>query len=133
MRSPLSSLVISSPFGYRTHPVTGQRQSFHNGVDYKAKMGEPIYAPCDGVVSFSKHPSGGTQIILTNPGGLRLGFAHLSKYAEGLRNGDRVERGQVIGYVGDTGRVTGPHLHFTASVVLNGSKKFFDPTIIPFG
>jgi murein DD-endopeptidase MepM/ murein hydrolase activator NlpD len=126
MRQPLNQMVVTSKFGYRVHPVTKER-SFHNGVDLRARMGDPVFAAISGRVSFSTHKTGGKQLVIQHPGGLRVGYAHLSKYADGLEDGDLVNEGELVAYAGDSGRVTGPHLHFTTSVVLGGSKKFFNP------
>jgi len=127
MKMPLDSMTITCPFGWRTHPVTHKRQ-FHNGIDLRAKVGTTVYAPFPGVVRFSHSDSGGNQLILTHPGGLRAGFAHLSRYAAGLQDGDPVVEGQKIAETGETGIGVGPHLHFTISAVnRTGDREFADP------
>lgn len=129
MIAPLSNIRITCPFGWRIHPITGKRQ-FHNGIDVAAPLGTPIVAPFDGVCQTLTHPSGGVQLIIRHSGGLRVGFAHLSRYAEGIRTGSRVREGQVIAYSGESGAVTGPHVHMTTAVEKGTGRQFFDPTII---
>lgn len=130
MRKPVSDrFKISSPFGWRVHPKTGKK-SFHNGIDIACPAGTPIIAPFDGVVALTRSSSGGIQLILTHEGGLRMGFAHLSGYADGIKPGVRAKAGQVIAYSGNTGRTTGPHLHFTTAVVNGDGKEFFNPEMI---
>lgn len=104
---------ISSPFGQRTHPVTGV-PSFHNGVDIAAAIGTPVVAPMRGtVLSIFTTNAGGLQLILEHPGGTirRTGYAHLNKV--NVQIGEEVMQGEQIAEVGNTGRSTGPHLHFT--------------------
>ena len=108
---------VTSPFGWRTHPIYGYR-SLHDGVDFGASCGSPILAPEDGVViSEYYHDAWGNRIIIDH--GLHRGVGistisnHLSSYA--VSPGARVKRGQVVGYVGDTGWSTGCHLHFTVN------------------
>jgi murein DD-endopeptidase MepM/ murein hydrolase activator NlpD len=103
---------ITSGFGNRTNPVTGAK-GLHNAVDISAPMDTPILAPLNGIVT-SKYfnNSGGNQIIMDS-GYAKFGFAHLNRYAEGVNLGSIVTKGQVIGYVGNTGTSTGTHLHFT--------------------
>ena len=103
---------ITSGFGNRTNPVTGAK-GLHNAVDISAPMDTPIVAPLNGIVSAKYfNNSGGNQIII-NSGYAKFGFAHLNRYAEGIKLGSIVSKGQVIGYVGNTGISTGTHLHFT--------------------
>lgn len=115
---------ISSPYGQRTHPVTGV-PSFHNGVDIAADIGTPVVAPMRGtVLSIFTTDSGGLQLILEHPGGTirRTGYAHLNKV--NVQMGEEVLQGEQIAEVGNTGRSTGPHLHFT---VRDGSLNYVDP------
>ena len=101
---------ISSPFGYRIHPVT-KRKDFHAGLDLPAKYGTPIYAPADGVVEYAqKKGAYGKFLLIAHNYGFKTAYGHLSKYA--VRHGEYVSKGDVIAYVGSTGRSTGPHLHF---------------------
>ncbi|WP_315761259.1 M23 family metallopeptidase [Sphingomonas sp. Y38-1Y] len=101
---------ISSSFGWRTHPVLGFRR-LHKGMDFAAPYGSPIRAATDGVVAFAgRHGGYGNFVKLVHGGGLATGYGHMSRIA--VRGGERVNRGEVIGYVGSTGLSTGPHLHY---------------------
>jgi murein DD-endopeptidase MepM/ murein hydrolase activator NlpD len=109
---PLNFGRVSSPFGVRTHPVYGEPR-FHDGVDLTAAVGTPIYAAAAGTVEMAASGRGyGKRVLLRHGDGYSTCYAHLSAYASGLKPGQRVEQGQVIGYVGRTGTTTGPHLHF---------------------
>ncbi|MEL6831179.1 MAG: peptidoglycan DD-metalloendopeptidase family protein, partial [Pseudomonadota bacterium] len=109
---PLASAApISSGFGYRTHPVTGARNSFHAGVDLAAPTGTPILAALSGEVTFAGARGNlGNAVILDHAQRYRTRYGHMLRVV--VRTGDRVRQGQLIGYVGSTGRSTGPHLHF---------------------
>ncbi|MBF6616356.1 MAG: M23 family metallopeptidase [Candidimonas sp.] len=112
LRTALKFSRISSTFGMRKHPVHGGWRG-HKGVDYAAPTGTPIHATADGVVSFKGSQNGyGNTIILTHHNGYSTLYAHQSRFAKGLQKGDRVQQGQLIGYVGATGWATGPHLHY---------------------
>ena len=101
---------ISSRFGYRISPFTNEKE-FHNGLDISARMGSPIIAPADGVVSSTGKDYGfGTLITISHGYGLKTKYAHLSKVL--VKNGQAVKRGQKIALMGNTGRSTGPHLHY---------------------
>jgi murein DD-endopeptidase MepM/ murein hydrolase activator NlpD len=104
---------ISSRFNpARRHPVTGRVRP-HNGTDYAAPTGTPIYAPSDGTITFVGRQGGfGNLIKISHGNNTETLYAHLSRFENGMRNGTRVSRGQRIGYVGATGMVTGPHLHY---------------------
>ena len=122
VRKPLefSSARISSRFGWRRHPILKQR-ILHSGVDYAAPMGSRIYASGDGVVQRAQWAGGyGRYIVIRHNSEYSTGYAHMSGFARGIKPGVRVKQGQVIGYVGSTGRSTGPHLHF--EVIKNGKK-----------
>ena len=122
-RMPIKNARRTSPFNpNRMHPVL-KKVMPHNGTDYGAPTGTPVGASSFGTVSFIGNggPSGNLVKIM-HPGGVETGYAHLSRFAEGLKVGDKVKRLQLVGYVGSTGRSTGPHLHFTAS----RDGKFFD-------
>lgn len=107
---PLNYRRISSNFGYRTHPVTGKK-SFHAGLDLPASYGTPVYAPASGVVMMSqKKGAYGNFLLLTHAYGFKTAYGHLSKFA--VHSGMFVNKGDVIAYVGSTGRSTGPHLHY---------------------
>lgn len=112
LSAPLEYARISSRYGKRKHPIL-KKNSFHHGIDYAALKGTPIVAAGDATVNFIGRKGGyGKVIILKHHQRVKSLYAHLSKYAKGLRVGDEVLQGQVIGYVGQTGRATGPHLHY---------------------
>jgi murein DD-endopeptidase MepM/ murein hydrolase activator NlpD len=107
---------ISSNFGYRVSPFTGRRE-FHRGLDIATRKGTPIIAPADGVVTFAgKKWLIGNMITLDHGYGMLTRYGHMFKLLK--KKGDRVKRGEVIALVGNTGRSTGPHLHY--EVRLNG-------------
>jgi murein DD-endopeptidase MepM/ murein hydrolase activator NlpD len=113
-RMPLEDARMSSNFGMRTHPVLGGRRN-HAGIDLAAPTGTPVYATADGIVSradwFSSY---GLYISIEHGGELQTRYAHLSRLAVG--EGQRVRKGEIIGYVGSTGRSTGPHLHYEVRI-----------------
>lgn len=112
LRSAIKFTRISSRFGMRMHPVHN-RWAGHKGVDYAAPTGTPIHATADGTVQFIGWQKGyGKVIVLKNFGQYTTLYAHQSRFAKGLKKGDRVKQGQLIGYVGATGWATGPHLHY---------------------
>lgn len=113
MRTPLQNFRrVSSNYGYRTHPISGYRK-MHQGMDFAASTGTPIVAPSDGVIVEARRWGGyGNWIRVRHANGLETGYGHLSRFAAGARAGQRVTQGQVIGYVGNTGNSTGPHLHY---------------------
>lgn len=103
---------ITSKFGYRTDPKTGKQNAFHNGLDLAVPLNTPIKSPMPGVVfSISTVGDGGNQIILKHDNGYKTGYAHLNKIL--VKKGDKIKQGDVIGLSGNTGKSTGPHLHFT--------------------
>ncbi len=113
---------ISSRFGNRVHPVTGQRH-FHNGVDIATPVGTPVYSPSSGFVTdVSESDIGGKRIVVSDGMGVEYIFLHLSKQL--VIQGAPVSKASLIAQVGATGRVTGAHLHF--SVKQNG--QYIDPT-----
>ncbi|MBN43106.1 MAG: peptidase M23 [Alphaproteobacteria bacterium] len=112
MKTPLDGARLSSRFGNRKHPILGYTR-LHAGVDFAAPTGTPIYAAGDGTVEIAKTNGGyGKYIRIRHNGTYSTAYAHLNGYARGIRRGKRVRQGQVIGYVGSTGRSTGPHLHY---------------------
>src|SRR5690606_30707078 len=115
---------ISSPFDpRRMHPVL-RRIHPHNGVDYAAGTGTPVWAAAEGTVTFvGPRGANGNLVSLRHANGYESHYAHLSRFASGLSRGDAVTQRQVIGYVGSTGRSTGPHLHFG----LKRNGRFVDP------
>ncbi|ACG77262.1 peptidase, M23/M37 family [Phenylobacterium zucineum HLK1] len=120
LRTPVDGARMTSRFGLRRHPVLGYARA-HQGVDFGAGHGTPILAAGDGVVSRASRWGGyGNWLQIKHSGGWSTGYAHLSRYAKGVRPGVRVRQGQVVGYVGSTGLSTGPHLHY--EVWLNGRR-----------
>lgn len=113
-RMPLEVARLSSGYGMRDHPVIGGRRS-HKGVDLAAPTGTPVYATADGIVSradwFSSY---GLYVSVEHGAKLQTRFAHLSRLA--VASGERVKKGDIIGYVGSTGRSTGPHLHYEVRI-----------------
>ncbi len=106
--------ILTSAFGRRKSPF-GTKAEFHNAIDIAAPTGTPIIAPGDGIVVAKSTKGGyGYLIELSHGSGITTRFAHMSKFA--VNKGDKVKRGQVIGYVGSTGRSTGPHLHYEVRV-----------------
>lgn len=127
-RFPLEMFRVSSAFSpRRLNPVTLQWQA-HDGVDLAAPIGTPVRATGDGSIAFIGTQNGyGNVIKLANRGTYSTTFAHLSRFADGLRAGGSVHRGDLLGYVGETGHATGPHLHYEVRV--NGVP--YDPLTIP--
>jgi murein DD-endopeptidase MepM/ murein hydrolase activator NlpD len=120
IRTPISGGRLSSSFGMRRHPVSGYN-SMHRGVDFAAPRGTPIIAAGSGVVSEAGwYSSYGRYIRIRHNSTYDTAYAHMSRIARGIRPGARVEQGQVIGYVGSTGRSTGPHLHY--EILVNNRK-----------
>ncbi|MCR5874829.1 peptidoglycan DD-metalloendopeptidase family protein [Phenylobacterium sp. J426] len=112
LRTPIDGARMTSNFGLRRHPVLGYARA-HQGVDFGAGHGTPILAAGDGVVVRASRWGGyGNYVQLRHTGGWDTGYAHVSRYANGIRPGARVRQGQVIAYVGSTGLSTGPHLHY---------------------
>lgn len=112
MKTPIDSARISSGYGMRHHPVLGYSK-MHKGMDFAAPTGTPIYAAGDGVIEkASRYGAYGNYIRIRHNGTLKTAYAHLNGFAKGVGSGKRVKQGQVIGYVGTTGRSTGPHLHY---------------------
>lgn len=113
-RMPLAGARMSSGYGMRDHPVLRQRRR-HNGVDMAAPTGTPVYATADGLIGRAEwFSSYGLYISIDHGADLETRYAHMSRLA--VASGDRVEKGDVIGYVGSTGRSTGPHLHYEVRV-----------------
>ncbi len=112
LRSPIEFSRVSSGFGLRMHPIM-QIWRAHKGVDYAAPTGTRVRAVSDGVVDFAARQGGyGNMVVIKHQGQYSTAYAHLSGFAQGLRKGARVSQGDVIGYVGQTGWATGPHLHY---------------------
>ena len=111
---PLSGVHMTSGFGMRWHPVIGGRRQ-HKGVDLAAPTGTPIHASADGTVAMAERYSGyGLYVQIEHGGSLETRYGHMSRIA--VAEGQFVHKGDVIGYVGSTGRSTGPHLHYEVRV-----------------
>ncbi|MEQ9447172.1 MAG: peptidoglycan DD-metalloendopeptidase family protein, partial [Rhodospirillaceae bacterium] len=120
MRTPINGARLSSSFGRRKHPVLGYTK-MHRGVDFAAPRGTPIYAAGDGVIEKRQRWSSfGNYIRIRHGDGFATAYAHMNNFAKGYAVGSRVRQGAVIGYVGTTGRSTGPHLHY--EVLRNGTQ-----------
>jgi murein DD-endopeptidase MepM/ murein hydrolase activator NlpD len=120
LRTPVDGARISSRFGMRVNPILGYSM-MHRGVDFAAPSGTPIYAAGNGrVVEAGRKGSYGNYIQIRHNGEYSTAYAHMSRFAKGMSAGRRVVQGQVIGYIGTTGRSTGPHLHF--EVLKDGSQ-----------
>jgi murein DD-endopeptidase MepM/ murein hydrolase activator NlpD len=112
LRTPVDGARLSSRYGKRKHPVLGYTR-MHRGIDFAARKGTPIVAAGNGVVAAAgRNGNYGNYISIRHNSEYRTAYAHLSRFAKGIRKGRRVKQGQVIGYVGSTGMSTGPHLHF---------------------
>ena len=120
MKTPINGARLSSPFGMRKHPIDGFNK-MHRGTDFAAPMGTPIMASGDGVIKKAGWCGGGGNcVVIRHNSTYQTVYAHMSKFASGIRSGVRVKQGQTIGYVGSTGKSTGPHLHY--EVIVNGKK-----------
>jgi len=120
MKTPINGAKLSSSFGMRKHPIDGFNK-MHKGTDFAAPQGTPIMASGDGVIVRAKWCGGGGNCIkIKHNSAYSTIYAHMHKFANGIRTGRRVKQGQVIGYVGSTGKSTGPHLHY--EVIENGKK-----------
>ncbi|MCE7887498.1 MAG: peptidase M23 [Alphaproteobacteria bacterium PRO2] len=120
MKTPIDGARISSGFGLRRHPVLGYNK-MHKGVDFAAPTGTPIYAAGDGILEYAgRFSSYGNYIRIRHNSQLKTAYAHMHRLGKGMKVGARVSQGDVIGYVGTTGRSTGPHLHY--EVMLNNKQ-----------
>jgi len=116
MKTPLDVAVLTSSYGKRKHPVLGYTR-MHKGSDFRAPTGTPIMAAGDGIIEMStRNGSYGKYVRIRHNGTYKTAYAHLSKYGKGIKKGRRVKQGQIIGYSGSTGRVTGAHLHYEVMV-----------------
>jgi murein DD-endopeptidase MepM/ murein hydrolase activator NlpD len=112
LKSPLEITRITSNYGSRFHPIL-KSQRKHEGIDYGAPLGTPVWTVADGVVAEARFSKGaGNMVVISHANGFKTEYFHLSRFAEGLKPGQRVTQKQLIGYVGSTGMSTGPHLHF---------------------
>ncbi len=116
LRSPLEFSRVSSSFGRRLHPIHNSWRS-HNGVDFAAPRGTPVKATSDGTVEFAATQRGyGNIVVLRHRGNISTAYAHLNGFARGLKKGQTISQGDIIGYVGSTGWSTGPHLHYEVRI-----------------
>jgi murein DD-endopeptidase MepM/ murein hydrolase activator NlpD len=112
MRTPINGARLTSYFGSRNHPVLGYTK-MHRGVDFAAPQGTPIYAAGNGIIEMRQRwGSFGNYVRIRHGDGFSTAYAHMKQFAKGLAKGSRVKQGDTIGYVGTTGRSTGPHLHY---------------------
>ena len=131
MKTPINGARLSSPFGMRKHPIDGFNK-MHRGTDFAAPMGTPIMASGDGVIKKAGWCGGGGNCVkIKHNSTYQTVYAHMSKFARGIKSGVRVKQGQTIGYVGSTGKSTGPHLHY--EVIVNGKKVNSQKLKLPSG
>ena len=120
MKTPINGARLSSSFGMRKHPIDGYNK-MHRGTDFAAPMGTPIMASGSGVITRARWCGGGGNCIkIKHNSTYETIYAHMKSFGRGIKEGLRVKQGQIIGYVGSTGKSTGPHLHY--EVVKNGKK-----------
>ena len=131
MKTPINGARLSSPFGMRKHPIDGFNK-MHKGTDFAAPMGTPIMASGSGTVKKAGWCGGGGNcVVIKHNSTYQTIYAHMSKFAKGVRSGVRVKQGQTIGYVGSTGKSTGPHLHY--EVLINGKRVNSQTLKLPSG
>jgi len=131
MKTPINGARLSSPFGMRKHPIDGFNK-MHRGTDFAAPMGTPIMASGSGVVKKAGWCGGGGNcVVIKHNSTYTTNYAHMSKFAKGIKKGVRVKQGQTIGFVGSTGKSTGPHLHY--EVIINGKKVNSQKLKLPSG
>jgi len=120
MKTPINGARLSSAFGMRKHPIDGYNK-MHKGTDFAAPMGTPIMASGSGIITRARWCGGGGNCVkIKHNSTYQTIYAHMKSFGRGIREGIRVKQGQIIGYVGSTGKSTGPHLHY--EVVKNGKK-----------
>ena len=131
MKTPINGARLSSAFGMRKHPIDGFNK-MHRGTDFAAPKGTPIMASGNGVVKKAGWCGGGGNCVkIRHNSTYETIYAHMSKFARGIKSGVRVKQGQIIGYVGSTGKSTGPHLHY--EVIVNGKKVNSQKLKLPSG
>ena len=120
MKTPINGARLSSAFGMRKHPIDGYNK-MHRGTDFAAPMGTPIMASGSGIITRARWCGGGGNCVkIKHNSTYETIYAHMKSFGSGIREGLRVKQGQIIGYVGSTGKSTGPHLHY--EVIKNGKK-----------
>ncbi|MDB2414674.1 peptidoglycan DD-metalloendopeptidase family protein [Rickettsiales bacterium] len=118
LKTPVDGFRITSGYGKRRHPILGYNK-MHKGIDFGAPHGTPIYAAGDGVIErLGRYGGYGKYIRINHKNGYSTAYAHMSRYGRNLTDGSKVKQGQIIGYVGSTGRSTGAHLHY--EIMING-------------
>ena len=131
MKTPINGARLSSSFGMRKHPILGFNK-MHRGTDFAAPTGTPIMASGSGTVTRARWCGGGGNCVkIKHNSTYETIYAHMSKFAKGIKEGKKVKQGQIIGYVGSTGMSTGPHLHY--EVVVNGKKVNSQKLKLPSG
>ena len=131
MKTPINGARLSSAFGMRKHPILGFNK-MHRGTDFAAPTGTPIMASGSGTVTRARWCGGGGNCVkIKHNSTYETIYAHMSKFAKGIKEGRKVKQGQIIGYVGSTGLSTGPHLHY--EVVVNGKKVNSQKLKLPSG
>ena len=131
MKTPINGARLSSSFGMRKHPIDGFNK-MHRGTDFAAPKGTPIMASGDGIIKKAGWCGGGGNCVkIRHNSTYQTIYAHMLKFARGIKNGVRVKQGQTIGYVGSTGKSTGPHLHY--EVIVNGKKVNSQKLKLPSG
>ena len=131
MKTPINGARLSSAFGMRKHPIDGFNK-MHRGTDFAAPMGTPIMASGSGLITRARWCGGGGNCIkIKHNSTYETIYAHMKNFAKGIKEGIRVKQGQIIGYVGSTGKSTGPHLHY--EVVVNGKKVNSQKLKLPSG
>ena len=131
MKTPINGARLSSSFGVRKHPILGYNK-MHRGTDFAAPMGTPIMASGSGVVTRAKWcGAGGNCVKIKHNSTYETVYAHMSKFAKGIKAGKKIRQGQIIGYVGSTGMSTGPHLHY--EVIVNKKKVNSQKLNLPSG
>ena len=131
MKTPINGARLSSPFGMRKHPIDGFNK-MHKGTDFAAPKGTPIMASGSGVIKKAGWCGGGGNcVVIKHNSTYQTVYAHMSKFAKGVKKGVRVVQGQTIGFVGSTGKSTGPHLHY--EVIVNGNKVNSQKLKLPSG
>ena len=120
MKTPINGARLSSAFGMRKHPIDGYNK-MHRGTDFAAPMGTPIMASGSGIITRARWCGGGGNCVkIKHNSTYETVYAHMKSFGRGIKEGLRVKQGQIIGYVGSTGKSTGPHLHY--EVIQNGKK-----------
>ena len=131
MKTPINGARLSSSYGMRKHPIDGFNK-MHKGTDFAAPTGTPIMASGNGIIKKAGWCGGGGNCVkIRHNSTYETVYAHMSKFARGIKKGVRIKQGQTIGYVGSTGKSTGPHLHY--EVIVNGKRVNSQKLKLPSG